>query len=82
MTGSLVKARGGCYEGTNITQERAVKNAKMQLNDALNESYRAVERTLDNLLEVDRGLAEIGCNGKSSISYLVGRLKIEHARRP
>ncbi len=28
-----------CYEGTNITGERAVKDAKMQLNDDLIESY-------------------------------------------
>ncbi len=40
---------------------------KMQLNDALIEIYRAEKRTLDNLLEGDRGLSEIGCNGESSI---------------
>ncbi len=28
-----------CYEGTNITGERVVKDAKTQLNDALIESY-------------------------------------------
>ncbi len=28
------------YEGTNITEERAVKGAKTQLIDALIESYR------------------------------------------
>jgi len=33
----------------------------MQLIDALMESYRAEKRTLDNLLEGDRWLPEIGC---------------------
>ncbi len=28
-----------CYEGTNIIREKAVKDAKMQLNDALIASY-------------------------------------------
>ncbi len=28
-----------CYEDTNITEEKAVKDAKTQLNDALIESY-------------------------------------------
>ncbi len=32
------------YEGTNITEEKAVKDAKMQLNDALIESYAAYWR--------------------------------------
>ncbi len=43
----------------------------MQLNDALIESYRAEIRTLDNLLEDDRGLPEIGCKGESSIPTIV-----------
>ena len=33
-----------CYEGTNITGEKAVKDARTQLNDALIESYGSLER--------------------------------------
>ena len=40
---------------------------RMQLNDALIESYGVDKRTLDNLLEGDRRLPEIDCKGESSI---------------
>ncbi len=52
---------GGSYEGTIITWEKAVKGARTQLIDVLIESYRAEKRTLDNLLEGDRWVPEIGC---------------------
>jgi hypothetical protein len=47
---------------------------KTQLNDALIESYEAEKRTLDNLLEGDRGLPEIGCKGESSILDSLGKI--------
>jgi len=42
-------------------------NPKTQLNDAFIESYGAEKKTLDNILEGDRGLPEISCMGESCI---------------
>ncbi len=39
----------------------AIAALNTQFNDALIESYRAEKRTLDNLLEGDRWVPEIGC---------------------
>ncbi len=61
------KVGGGCYEGTNITGEKAVKGDRTQLNDALMECCRAERRTLDNLLEGDRRLPEIGCGDQKRL---------------
>jgi len=40
------------YQGTNITGKKAVKDAKMQLNDALIEPYRAEKGSLTTFWKV------------------------------
>ncbi len=57
---ALLSRKKGLSRGT-------VFHARMQFNDSLFESYRAKKKALDNLLEGDRGLLEIGCKGESSI---------------
>jgi len=38
----LINPGGSCYEGTNITGEKAVKDARTKLNDALMESWTGI----------------------------------------
>ena len=59
-------AKNNGYLGV-IMHLSEVFNSKTQLNDALIESYQAGKRTLDNLLESDRGVPEIGSKGKTCI---------------